>query len=53
VFGLDLAPLDVKTPAAGKGVGKSSRKASRKVAGRTAAVGKKKKGRAAGRQGRV
>jgi uncharacterized Zn finger protein len=53
VFGLDLAPVELEQPAAGKGVGKSSRKASRKVAGRTAAVGKKKKGRAARRQGRV
>jgi uncharacterized Zn finger protein len=53
VFGLDLAPVEVEQPAAGKGVGKSSRKGSGKVVGRTAAAGKKKKGRAAGRQGRV
>jgi uncharacterized Zn finger protein len=52
VFGLDLAPLEVKTPAAGKVAGKSTKKSSRKVADRTAAARKKKKGRTARRQGR-
>jgi uncharacterized Zn finger protein len=41
VFGLDLAPLEVKTPTAAKAPGKSTKKSSRKVA---AAARKKKKG---------
>jgi uncharacterized Zn finger protein len=54
VFGLDLAPVEVEMPAAGKGVGKSTGEVSRKVAERTAAAGKKKKkGAMARRKGRV
>jgi uncharacterized Zn finger protein len=47
VFGLDLA--QVETPVAGKGVGTSAKKSSRKVAGGAGAAGKKKKGRTARR----
>jgi uncharacterized Zn finger protein len=54
VFGeLDLASLEVKTPAAGKAAGKSTKKSSRKVAGNTPAARKKEKGAPARRQGRV
>jgi uncharacterized Zn finger protein len=44
VFGLDLAPLEVKTPTAGKGAEKSTKKAARKVTASTATARKKKKG---------
>jgi uncharacterized Zn finger protein len=53
LFGLDLAPLDVKTPMAGKVAGKSTKKASRKAAESTTTVRKKKKGATARRKGRV
>jgi hypothetical protein len=43
VFGLDLAPVAVEMPAGGKGVRRATRKVSRKVAGGSAAAGKKKK----------
>ena len=43
VFGLDLAPVAVETPAGGKGVAKSRMKGSRKVAGGMAESRKKKK----------
>jgi uncharacterized Zn finger protein len=52
VFGLDLAPLEVKTPTPAKAAGKSTKKSSRKVADRTAVPRKKKKGKTARRQGR-
>jgi uncharacterized Zn finger protein len=52
VFGLDLVPLEAKTPAAGKAAGKSTKKSSPKVARSTAAARKKKKGATARRQGR-
>jgi uncharacterized Zn finger protein len=51
VFGLDLGSLEVKMPAAEKGVGKSTGKISRKGAGGTAAAGKKKKRAMARRRG--
>jgi hypothetical protein len=53
VFGLDLAPVEVEMPAGGKGVGRLTRKVSRKVAKGTAAAGKKKKSGTARRKGRV
>lgn len=43
VFGLDLAPLELKTPTPGKVARKSTKKPSRKVAETTAAARKKKK----------
>lgn len=53
VFGLDLAPVEVEKPAAAQGVGRSTRKVSRKVTGGRAAAGKKKKSGTAPRKGRV
>jgi uncharacterized Zn finger protein len=53
VFGLDLAPVEVEMPAGGKGVGRSTRKVSRKVAKGTAAAGKKMNSGTARRKGRV
>jgi uncharacterized Zn finger protein len=53
VFGLDLAPLEVKTPTAGMAVVKSTKKSSRKAAESTTAARKKKKGTTARRRGRV
>jgi uncharacterized Zn finger protein len=53
VFGLDLAPVEVEMPAGGKGVGRSTRKVSGKMAGGRAAAGKKKKSGTARRKGRV
>jgi uncharacterized Zn finger protein len=53
VFGLDLAPEQVEQPAAGRGVGRLTRKVSRKVAKGTAAARKKKNSGTARRKGRV
>jgi hypothetical protein len=55
VFGLDLAPLEVNTPAAGNVARKSAKQSSRKAAESTVAArkNKKKKGATARRQARV
>ena len=53
VFGLDLGPVEVETPAGGKVDGKSNKKVSRKGGGSTAAGRKKKKGGTVRRRGRV
>jgi uncharacterized Zn finger protein len=50
VFGLDLAPLELKTPARGKTARKSTKRISRKAVESTAVVRKKKKGSATRRK---